>query len=66
MVSFIYDIQMGALEYAEIKYYSDNSIPELYNELWFNLISALKYALAQKYNWPSLYCSPQPNKNKST
>ena len=33
MVSFIYDIQMGALEYAEIKYYSDNSIPELYNDL---------------------------------
>ena len=42
------------------------AIPELYDELWFNLISALKYALAQKYNWPSLYCSPQPNKNKST
>ena len=33
MVSFIYDIQMGALESAEIKYYSNNAIPELYNEL---------------------------------
>ena len=33
MVSFIYDIQMGALEYAEIKFYSNNAIPELYNEL---------------------------------
>ena len=32
MVSFIYGIQMGALEYAEIKYYSNNAIPELYNE----------------------------------
>ena len=30
MVSFIYDIQMGL---AEIKYYSNNTIPELYNEL---------------------------------
>ena len=66
MVSFIYNIQMEALESAEIKYYSDNAIPELYNESWFNLISALKYALAHKYNWPSLYCSPQTNKNRST
>ena len=48
MVSIIYDIQIEALNCAEIKYYYNNAIPELYNE--FNLISDLKSALAQNYN----------------